>query len=123
MASVFDKLTGTDHLGYVCVPYDKLDAAFMIGKGARVPQTCLDYGARLDPYVLSEALGRAPSSVEWSAFVYRWLRYTYPDADRFVQLDWPGATASVPLGAGAVFTLSALVAVAALRLFGGRYAR
>lgn len=99
-----------------CIREADLDAAFMAGKGAIIPPTCLPDDAPRTEAALAEALGHEPTPQEWAVYSYRWFRENTPDMGLFRPID-PLPVAPVPLDASALFLV---LAIAALLIFAKR---
>lgn len=92
--TTIDDLTTRDAFG-PCVEEQNLDTAFLVGKGAKVPRTCMASDVPRDESVLAEALGRPPTADEWLSFNYVWSRENDPDLLTFTPND-PLPLPSVP---------------------------
>lgn len=99
-----------------CIPEADLDAAFMAGKGAAIPPTCLPDDAPRTMDVLAEALGREATPGEWASYTYRWFKVNEPDRVLFFD-PGPLPVAPVPLDASALFLT---LAIAAMLIFARR---
>jgi hypothetical protein len=96
-----------DLYGYVCIPYEDLDAAFLQGdKGLILPQTCFTGSEPRTPEALSIALGRPPTYDEWVNYSYLWFRTHDPDRPLFRDVPLPSP---VPVPGGGLLMATMLL--------------
>lgn len=69
--SPFAGLLSIDWTGTPCIPEDRLDEAFMTGKGATVPPTCIPDDWPLTPETIEWALGHQLHDDERGGYVWR----------------------------------------------------